>query len=83
MNNYKNVKKKQIVPNTLKHKKGKNDHIIWTLKNRSGAINIITELYINIGHDRTHLSFDASDRDNVTCHVTTYTYSRPLLAVEL
>ena len=44
--------------------------------------NITTELHINIGHDRTHLSIDALDQDNMTCLVTTYTFSRPLLALK-
>ena len=39
---------------------------------------IYTELHIIIGHDRTHLSFDALDQDNMTCLVTAFTYSRSL-----
>ncbi len=41
-----------------------------------------TELYIITGHDRDHLSIDALDQENMTCCVTTCTYSRPPLAVK-
>ena len=37
---------------------------------------------IIIGHDRTHVSIDALGQDNMTCRVTTYTYSRPLRALK-
>ena len=50
--------------------------------NWSGANNILTELHIIIGHDRTHLSIDASGQDNMTCHVTAFTYSRSLRALK-
>ena len=37
---------------------------------------------IIIGHDRTHLSIDALDQDNMTCCVTAFTYSRSLRALK-
>ena len=43
---------------------------------------IYTELHIIIGHDRTHLSIDALDQDNMTCCATAFTYSRSLRALK-
>ncbi len=40
--------------------------------NWSRANNILTQLHIIIGHDRTHLSIDASGQDNMTCHITAF-----------
>ena len=42
----------------------------------------ITELHIITGHGRTHVSTDALDQDNMTYRVSTYTYSRPQLALK-
>ena len=38
--------------------------------------------YIIIGHDMTHLSIDASGQNNMTCHLTAFTYSRSLRALK-